>query len=107
MNIEFESDDEQDERKIIFNSTTTALESQEHLQQLSCYFLGIAGLNMLVNTLKGIEIQMQMHMHQVKTSQQLSILYIFQHIDDVYLPCRIMKTDLGACEGLDTSAESY
>ena len=59
----------------------TALEAQEHLQGVARYCSGIEGLSMLVNTSKDMEVQI--HMHQIKTSEQVSIIEIFQRVDDV------------------------
>ena len=48
-NINFESDDEEDEDRVIFCPTTTALKAQEHLQE-HLHVTPFEGLNMRVNT---------------------------------------------------------
>ena len=79
--VQVDSNDEQDEEEQLFAPTMTALEAQEHLQGVARYCSGIKGLSMLVNTLKDMEVQIDMH--QIKTSMQLSILDIFQRVGNV------------------------
>ena len=45
---------------------------------------------MHLNTLKDIDVQI--HMHPFMTSSQLSMSDICQCVDDVKIPCRMMKT---------------
>ena len=62
-NIEFDSNDEQDEDENIYTPKANTLEAQEHLQQLARYCSGIEELNTHVKTLKGAENRIYVYLY--------------------------------------------